>query len=148
MLKKIIFNRITFAFFALAAIVLISFPIIKNNRQRYQINKEVKELKYEIKAIEEKNTELSKLLDYLQSDQFVEEQARLNFGLKKEGEEVAVIKDNNESDNIGLNNGSGPVQADNSGKTIYNIPGLNNNNTLPKKITNPERWRMYFFNNN
>ncbi|OIO08323.1 hypothetical protein CO115_02820 [Candidatus Falkowbacteria bacterium CG_4_9_14_3_um_filter_36_9] len=147
MLKKIIFNRITFAFFALAAIVLISFPIIKNNRQRYQINKEVKELKYEIKAIEEKNTELSKLLDYLQSDQFVEEQARLNFGLKKEGEEVAVIKDNNESDNIGLNNGSGPVQADNSGKTIYNIPGLNNN-TLPKKITNPERWRMYFFNNN
>jgi len=147
MLKKIIFNRITFAFFALAAIVLISFPIIKNNRQRYQINKEVKELKYEIKAIEEKNTELSKLLDYLQSDQFVEEQARLNFGLKKEGEEVAVIKDNNESDNIGLNNGSGPVQADNSGKTIYNIPGLNNN-TLLKKITNPERWRMYFFNNN
>ncbi len=156
LIAYILFNPGTLAFLGVAIIVLISFPIAKNVSQRHNINKEVKELENEIKLIEDKNAQLQKLIDYLSSEQYVEEQARLNFGLKKEGEETVVV-------NIG-GDSSAPVGAERlenaeelsspSGKaksglakSIYNIPALEKSDKAEprKKIGNPERWWKYFF---
>ena len=155
-LARILFNPKVLAFLGLAVIVLISFPIAKNASQRHNINKEVRELEEEIKLIGEKNTNLQKLINYLSSDQYVEEHARLNFGLKKQGEQAVVV------DTLG--GSSAPVGGVNEGhsqnaenanlandkdgvkltKSIYNIPGLDK--VQPKKpVSNPEKWWKYFF---
>lgn len=134
-LKNIIFNQKFLAFLGLVILVLISIPLGANISKRNKINKEIKELEQEIKQVENKNKDLEKLINYLESEQFVEEQARLNFGLKKEGEEVAVIK------------GDGNTQTSASGsikKNIFKIPGLEKNKPA-KPPSNPQRWWKYFF---
>lgn len=77
-------------------------------------------MRVEIERLEGGNSELKKLLSYLNSDQFAEAQARLNFGLKKPGEEVVVVKSNDSLQGI-----------------IGSIDG-------EEKISNPSKWLKYF----
>lgn len=143
LISRIIFNPKFLTFLGLVVIILISFPIAKNVSQRYKVDKEISELKSEIGSIESKNTNLRKLIDYLGSEQYAEEQARLNFGLKKPGEEAAVINAvGNTTDDID----QGEAQ-DRLARSIYNIPGLDKSE--PKKsISNPQRWFHYFLKSN
>jgi len=133
--KNMIFNQKFLAFLGLIILVLISIPLGANISKRNKINKEIKELEQEIKQVENKNKDLEKLINYLESEQFVEEQARLNFGLKKAGEEVAVIK----GDENTPNNTTNSIE-----KNIFKIPGLEKVQPA-KPLTNPQRWWMYFF---
>lgn len=118
----------------LLIIVLISLPLARNIIQRREIDSEIKELEEEVKKVENKNEDFKKMIEYLESNQFTEEQARLNFGLKKNGEEVAVIKNNN----------GAVIAASSSAGTIFAIPGLEKQE--PQRPTNnPQKWRRYFF---
>lgn len=128
-LAKILKNRKFIALFLLFFILLIAFPIAKNAKKRYSINKEIDELNKEIGRIKENNQKLTKLVSYLNSDQYIEEQARLNFGLKKPGEKVYVIKNNNQADN-----------SDN----VQDSHGDLNNNQNGEKISNPRKWFNHF----
>ena len=125
-INKIIYNQKFLAFLGLVIVILISFPLARTVSQRYKIDQEIESLGLEISELENNNQDLSKLISYLESDQFVEEQARLNLGLKKKGEDVLVIKDPAE-----LNKVSGVSDADN----------LNS-----KDLSNPQKWFNYFFN--
>jgi cell division protein FtsL len=91
--SKIIYNQKFLALVGLALVIFVSFPLAKNVSKRYRLNKEIKELNEEIAEFESKNKDLKQLITYLESEQFVEEKARLNLGLKKSGEGVAIIKD-------------------------------------------------------
>lgn len=82
---------LTFVFVLL--IIFISVPLVKKTLQKRDVNKEMEKLQNEISDIEQENQELDKLIQYLESEHFLEEQARLNLGLKKKGEEVLVIKE-------------------------------------------------------
>jgi cell division protein FtsB len=82
----------TLSVLALLIIIAISIPLFKNIKKQYEINKEISSLEQEIKNFENQNSELKKTFEYLESDQFVSEQARKNLNYKKEGEEVVVIK--------------------------------------------------------
>lgn len=136
--KNILFNQRSLAIFGLIIIVVIGFPLVRSANQRYRINKEISDLENEVKTVTNKNNELSHVLDYIDSDQFAEEQARLNFGLKKNNEEVAIIKDaNNTSTEATTSLGEGI-------KTIYNIPMAPD--SAKKLATNPSKWWKYFFN--
>jgi len=104
-------------------LILISIPLVKNISKRYAINQEVMDLENEIKDLESKNRDFKSFVSYLESDQFVEEQARLKLGLKKPGEDVVVLKED-------LNASSSIANA------------LNEN----LNISNPQRWWSYFFN--
>ena len=125
--SKIIYSQKFLALVGLGLIVLISFPLAKNVSKRYHLNKEIKELDKEITEFESKNKDLKGLITYLESEQFVEEKARLNLGLKKEGEKVAEIKDDVFATTTSLSAGS----QGNSG-IIFNL----------------RRWWNYFFNRN
>lgn len=92
LLTRLIFNPKTLIILGLAIIIVISIPISKNISKKYNIDQEILELEKEITAMESANTDFKKMITYLESDSFVEEQARLNLGLKKEGEEVIVIE--------------------------------------------------------
>ncbi len=106
----------------LGLLAVIVFPLYKNMSSRYRIDGEINDLKKEITLLETSNQDLKKLLSYLQSDQFAEEEARLNFGMKKEGEEVVVIK---EDDTLSIVNS---VTDD----TEIDMP-------------NPAKWLKYFW---
>lgn len=95
--RKFLFNEKILTFLLLLMIALLSVPLYNNFHRRQKINREISNLEAEINQAENKNTELQKLIKYLESDQFVEEQARLNLNMKKPGESVAVVTDSPES---------------------------------------------------
>jgi len=132
--KKIFFNQKFLTLLGLIVIILISFPFAKNALKQYRVNREINEFKKEIINLQNKNADLKNFVSYLESDQFAEEQARLNLGLKKPGEELTVIK---------TAAGNASVSTS-SGATIFNIPGYEKTKPEVKK-SNPRKWLNYFF---
>jgi len=122
---RIIYNQKFLAFLGLVLIVLISFPLARTVSKRYRIDEEVRDLEKEIVELESRNKDFKELITYLESDQFVEEQARLNLGLKKEGEEVVVIKEQGE--NVDTQAGEDVLDND------------------IEFYSNPRKWWYYFF---
>jgi cell division protein FtsL len=131
--EKIFFNQKFLALLGLIIMILISFPFVKNTLKQYRINKEIGELKQEISDLQNKNVDLKNFVSYLESDQFAEEQARLNLGLKKPGEEVMVIKTDNNKASTSTSTSS----------TMFNIPGYEKAKPEVKQ-SNPEKWFNYF----
>lgn len=131
-LEKIFFNQNFLTLVGLTVIVLISFPFAKNAIKQHKINQEISDFKKEIVNLQNKSVNLKNFVSSLESDQFVEEYARLNLNLKKPGEEKTVIK----TDAAGAN----PAASD----PIFNIPGRAKPATSPE-ISNPKKWLNYFF---
>ena len=133
-----IFNQKTLAVLGLILIVLIAIPLVKNINQRRAVDKEIKDMQEEITARKNKDSDLRQLMNYLESDQYLEKQARLNFGLKKKGEEVIVIKDGN-SAGASLS-GKGVAKESSGISEIPPVKSAKNNNLA----INPQRWWSYF----
>ena len=75
----------------LVMIVAISFPLIRSVSQRKMIEQEITDMKKDNETYRNKSQELKEMIDYLQSDISLEEQARLNLGLKRPNEDVIVV---------------------------------------------------------
>ena len=80
------------AIIGLVFLVVIIFPLAKTYSQRRLVEKEITDVQNQIANFENQNQQLQELIAYLQSDQSLEEQARLNLNLKKPGEEVVVVE--------------------------------------------------------
>jgi len=89
--KETLFLKILSLIFLFFLIISI-FPLIKNFSKQRVINSELEELKTEIAQFEKNNLDLQTLMDYLQSEEALQEQARVNLNLKKADEEVIVIE--------------------------------------------------------
>jgi cell division protein FtsL len=89
--KETLFLKILSLIFLFFLIISI-FPLIKNFSKQRAINSELEELKTEIAQFEKNNLDLQTLMDYLQSEEALQEQARVNLNLKKADEEVIVIE--------------------------------------------------------
>jgi len=109
------------AIVGLIFLLVILFPLAKTYSQKRLIEKEIEDVKLEINEYEQKNKELEELIVYLQSNQSLEEQARLSLNLKKPGEQVIVIEDKKVDSN--------PVQTASSQNNINNL----------------SKWWNYFF---
>ncbi len=81
------------ALIGLVFLVVIIFPLARTYSQRQLIENEIEGVKKQISAYESQNQQLKELALYLQSEQSLEEQARLNLNMKKPGEAVVVIED-------------------------------------------------------
>ncbi|HQO10989.1 MAG TPA: septum formation initiator family protein [bacterium] len=108
-LYRFLVNPRTFAIIALVFLLLIFLPLAKNYSRKRLVEQEIAGIQKEIDDFEAKNRDLKEMIDYLQSDQSLEEQARLNMGLKRPGEIVAVIQEDTAVDAI-----SSPVLVDDS----------------------------------
>jgi cell division protein FtsB len=80
------------AIIGLVFLVLIIFPLARVYSQRRLVEEEIAGVQQQIHDFEQQNQNLGELLSYLQSDQALEEAARLNLNLKKPGEGVIVIE--------------------------------------------------------
>ena len=96
--SKLFLNQYLILIIILILLLLLSIPLARNVSKKYEIDSEVQALEDEIAGLQKKNNELEKMIDNYSSNDFVEEVARLNLGLKKEGEEVLVVKKKEEKD--------------------------------------------------
>ncbi|OGF27908.1 hypothetical protein A2303_07670 [Candidatus Falkowbacteria bacterium RIFOXYB2_FULL_47_14] len=129
-LRSVFSSQITLTVVGFLIVIGISIPLAKNVSKQYRIGKEIKELEKEISYLENSNSELQRLVKYLESDQFALEQARSNLNYKQPGEEVVVIKNDDSRD--------GEKPADTAA-------GGTKSGVIEAK-SNPGKWWYYFFN--
>ncbi|MEA2064709.1 MAG: septum formation initiator family protein [Patescibacteria group bacterium] len=93
--KKSFFIKILlsnfFLFFVLFIVAVLGWRIYGEYGNNKFVDNEIEELKQEIKDLENSSKEFNKLIEYFNSDMFIEKEAREKFGLKKDGEEVIVV---------------------------------------------------------
>lgn len=106
-------------------LILISIPLAKNVSKKYEIDSEVRALEEEIIGLQKKNLEMEKLINEHSTSDFVEGIARLNLGLKKEGEEVVVIKRSENNDIVEVSSSEIEFAGE-------------------QEDSNPKKWLKYF----
>lgn len=89
--QRFIMSQRFLAIVFVVMMVAISFPLIRSVSQRKMIEQEIADMKKDNEAYRNKSQELKEMIDYLQSDISLEEQARLNLGLKRPNEDVIVV---------------------------------------------------------
>lgn len=89
--QKFLMSQRFLAIVFLLVIVAIFFPLVKSLSQKKIIEREIAEMKRDNEIYRNKNEDLREMIEYLQSDISLEEQARLNLGLKKVNEDVVVV---------------------------------------------------------
>ena len=80
-------------FFVLCVVALIAVAsgIFQQYMKRQELDKEVSDLKNELARLNMDKTDFLKSIDAFSGDFFLEQEARLKFNLRKEGEKVVVI---------------------------------------------------------
>ncbi len=91
---RLIVNQRFLAMIGLIILVLITLPLAKNYSQKKIIEQELADLEANISKFENEAVELQEMIKYLESEQSLETQARLNLNLKRPEEDVIVIEKN------------------------------------------------------
>ena len=115
----LIFSKF-FLVFCLFILIIILVGVANGTVKNYRVNSDVKGLQDEISRLEKQNQDFGQLVKYLNSDIFIEQEAKLKLGLKKEGENLVVI----------------PDQA---------LPDQSASQKEAKTLSNPAKWWVYFF---
>ena len=92
-LKKIFYSKAT-VFVLLLAFIWLGIVLVKATYKKYQLNQEIASVKNEMEKLDKKGQELNQMLDYFNSQNSLEKEAREKLNLKKEGETVVIINEN------------------------------------------------------
>ena len=121
-LKEAVYSKLYFLGLGAFCLIII-MAVGRGYWQKREVDQDIVRLKSEINGIESSNKDLSQLLEYLKSDDFVVQEAKLKLGMQKPSEHLVVIND--------LNQGRPNLAA-----------------SLPEaKLSNPQKWLRYFFQN-
>lgn len=86
------FNRqIFFTFILLASAGFLSWLVIRGLPQKFEIEKQLGDIRGQIGNLKKEEERQKGLLEYLSTESYLEKQARLRLNLKKEDEEVVFI---------------------------------------------------------
>lgn len=92
-LIRLFFSK-SFFLLSIILILFLTFIFLKAYNENKETNQNLELLKNKIKNLEKSNQEFSQLIEYFNSNSFVEKEAREKLGLKKDGEKVvAVLED-------------------------------------------------------
>lgn len=89
--------------FCFAVLFFVTFKLFEQTYKQNQINGEISRMQQEISALNQDNHDLEELINYLQTDDFKEKEAKDKLNLIKEGESLVLIK---EKDVLETNNES------------------------------------------
>lgn len=116
MISKVLRSRL-FLIVIVIIFIISAFELINEVGRRYKVDREIKDQQQQIEALKKQNGDLSNLIQYLNTNDFVEEEARKKLGLSKSGESTVVF----------TNTSTAPVIASTT------------------QETNANRWWNYFF---
>lgn len=115
------FFKSKFSTYILSAVLLVVMVLAaKILIQKYRVESEISQLQSEIEKVRKNNDQLTSLIKYFGTSEYQEKAAREKLSLKKEGEIV-----------VGL-----PQQEETN---------INDQNQLAK-VSNVKKWYNYFFN--
>jgi len=117
---NLIFSKF-FVVFCLFLFIFILLGVAKGTIKSHKVNAEVAQLQAEIARLEAQNKDFEQLIKYLNTDTFIEQEAKLKLGLKKEDENLVIIPDSE-------------IPLDKDKEKIFEN----------KSKTNPEKWWAYF----
>lgn len=123
--KKFIYSRL-YLVIGVALACLLAAGVVKNIMAKKAIDTEVELLKSQIQNLEGSNQDLSKLVEYFNSEDYLKQEAKLKFGLREQGEQLVVISD----------------QKRDQRKLLANVKAQ------AEQISNTQKWINYLFNNN
>lgn len=119
-----------FLLILLGVAIIIAIGYARAYYEDYTVRREITRLQEEVKALEKKKFASLELLQYARSENFLEDKARTELNLKKEGERVLVIP------------GIEPAPPK---KLIENITP---ERVDTKPLSNPVKWWYYFLEHN
>ncbi len=122
--KRIVSSKL-FLFLGVIVLGFLIFSFGKKFLESREIDNEIREAGDEIARLEAKDGELENFLDFLSTDDFLEQEARLKFNLQKPGESVVIVP----GANAARENGEGKNAAASE----------------DKNLSNPQKWWNYFF---
>ena len=74
-------------------VILVSISLGREFIRTHGIQSQIKSLEIQADTLQTKNLEISKLKTSVQTESFIEREARLKLGLKKLGESVVIVKE-------------------------------------------------------
>lgn len=122
-------------------LLLVSFlgwTLGREYLQNREIRNEIAELQTQADALAARNIQLGELQTAVQTQSFIEREARLKLGMKKPGEAVVVIQ----QDDSGQGAGGSGQQTQESVDPLGLV--LDGETTAPQ-VANSTKWWYYFF---
>ena len=113
----------------LTVALLISVSLIKEIARSYRINKEISQLRAQVLGAQADNSNLQNFVEYLKTDRYFEEEARLKFGKKLAGEKEIVLKNEEQP----------TTNPEESSLTFSHL------SANKKTTSNPRKWFVYLF---
>jgi cell division protein FtsB len=119
-------------------VVLLGMSLGREVVRNRSISAEITDLEIEADGLIARNIEISDLRTAMQTESFVEREARLKLGMKKPGETVLVVYDN------GTDSSEGDDSEDLNDPLGFVLDGTDDYDT----VTNTSKWWYYFFERN
>lgn len=106
---------------ALGAIIMISLALTQETYRRYQIQKEIEDLRVQAEKKERDNQKLSGMISYFKTQDFQEKEAKEKLSVQKEGEKVLMVTgDRKSEENSGEEAQSGSAPQKTTGPICAN----------------------------
>lgn len=138
--KKSLIRRILeLRIFLVVNLLVLAFLALSFGREfmrDWEINREIEALRTEAEELEAHNLEIANLNNELNSETFIEGEARLKLGLVKPGEQLVVVVDEKDSALTNPDLNQAPLQHLDYKQDNYS------------EVANPIRWWYYFFDHN
>lgn len=131
--RNAIWRQLLFFVILLSLIYPLSTSFYRNYQKSEELQGDIDEYKNAVTDLKSKKFELRRYLDYVKSDEFVSQQARLSLNYKKQGEEVFVVKNDGEMTESGA-----------TGEK-FNKYGIIDEKISENHGNNISKWRDYFF---
>lgn len=121
----------------LCIILIICFSFGREFIRGRDIAKQIQTLQKQSQELQTQHLAIADLKNAVQTETFVEQEARLKLGLKKPGETVVIVKNENTS-----GGGSGGGVQNGQKMLDHSLSGSEGQ----KSLANSRKWWYYFFN--
>ena len=128
-------SKAVIIFFCIIILLFSSVELVKEIINKRELQKNINELSVKVDDLKKRNADLSSMITYFQSLDFVEQEARTKLNFRKPGENIIIV--------------AGSVE--NADGQVVNNSEINLNteaNQLINSKSNPQKWLEYFFANN
>ena len=89
---KIIFQKFS-VYIGLGVLIMLIMSLLGNISRMKSVDLRIEKEKERVEKLKEKREELQRNLEFVQSEEYIEQQLRDNLGLAKEGEIVVILPD-------------------------------------------------------